>query len=80
MSRLYGTLQGCRGEATRCGSTTSGLRVSAQSYNGSLITYMNINDNGETVVKLKYSDDSSSCGDEIIFEGTLEELKEKLKG
>ena len=80
MSALYGTLQGCRGEATRCGSKSSGLRVSAQSYNGSLITYMDINDNGETVVKLKISDDSSSYGDEKIFEGTLEELKEKLRG
>ena len=32
MAKLYGTLQGCRGEATRVGSTTSGIRASIQSY------------------------------------------------
>jgi hypothetical protein len=34
MARFYGSVQGGRGEATRLGHATSGLRVTAQSYTG----------------------------------------------
>ena len=79
MSKLYGSLQGCRGEATRCGSASSGIRASVQSWNGSLISYMDLDDNGKPVITLKTSDGSSCIGFEIIFVGSLEELKKKLK-
>jgi len=79
MSKLYGSLQGCRGEATRCGSGSSGIRASVQSWDGSLVSYMDLDDNGKPIVTLKISEGSSGYGSETIFRGSLEELKAKLK-
>ena len=80
MSKLYGTLQGCRGKATRCGSVSSGMRASVQSWNGSLVVYMDLNENGEPEVRLSVSDGSNCYGNDEIFRGSLDELKRKLKG
>ena len=79
MSALYGSLQGCRGEATRCGSKNSGVRASVQSWNGSLVSYMDLDENGKPVITLKTSEGSSGYGSETIFRGSLEDLKNKLK-
>ena len=79
MSRLYGSLQGCRGEATRTGSKNSGIRASVQSWNGSLVSYMDLDENEKPVITLKTSERSSGYGEEVIFRGSLEELKAKLK-
>ena len=79
MSKLYGSLQGCRGEATRCGSKNSGMRASVQSWNGSLVSYMDLDENDKPIITLKTSDGSSCIGFETIFRGSLEDLKKKLK-
>ena len=79
MSALYCSIKGCRGEATRCGSKSSGVRASVQSWNGSLVSYMDLDDNGNPVITLKASEGSSGYGSETIFSGSLEELKAKLK-
>lgn len=79
MSALYSSIQGCRGEATRCGSKSSGVRASVQSWQGSLISYMDLDDNGNPVITLKASEGSSGYGSETIFSGSLEELKAKLR-
>ena len=79
MSKLYGSLQGCRGEATRCGSKNSGMRASVQSWNCSLVSYMDLDDNDKPIITLKTSDGSSFIGFETIFRGSLEDLKKKLK-
>ncbi len=79
MSALYGSLQGCRNEVTRTGSKNSGIRASVQSWNGSLVSYMDLDDNGKPVITLKTSDGSSCIGFETIFRGSLEDLKKKLK-
>ena len=79
MASLYGSLQGCRGEATRCGSKSSGVRASVQSWICSLVSYMALDDNENPIITLKTSDCSSSYGSETIFTGSLEELKAKLK-
>ena len=78
MATFYGTLQGCRGLATRLGSKDSGLKVSAQSYDGSVITKLSYNEKDELVISIELSDGSSCYGDRV-FSGTLKELKEKLK-
>jgi len=36
MSHFYGRLQGNKGEATRCGTKASGLRVDAASWKGAI--------------------------------------------
>ena len=79
MSALYGSLQGCRGETTRTGSKNSGIRASVQSWNGSLVSYMDLDENEKPVITLKTSERSSGYGEEVIFRGSLEELKAKLK-
>ncbi len=79
MSKLYGSLQGCRGEATRCGSKDSGMRASIQSWNGSLVSYMDLDENDKPIITLKISKGSACYGEETIFRGSLEELKKKLK-
>ena len=40
MSHFYGTLQGNRGEATRCGTKNSGLVTYAASWSGAIRTHL----------------------------------------
>ncbi|MBR3208913.1 MAG: hypothetical protein IKF82_01460 [Bacilli bacterium] len=80
MAKLYGSLQGNRGEATKCGSRASGIKASVQSWNGSLIAYMDLDDNDKPIIELRITEGSNSYGGHISFRGTLEELKKKLEG
>lgn len=77
MSKLYSTIQGCRGEATRCGSASSGVRASVQSWSGSVCTFMDLDENDKPIVQIQISNGSSRYG-ETVFRGSLEELKAKL--
>lgn len=43
MSHFYGTLQGNRGEATRCGSKASGIVAHAASWQGAVRAYVYYN-------------------------------------
>lgn len=77
MSRFYGTICGCsKTEATRRGHQN--IKVSAQSYDGSVITVLNYNSDGELVVSIELNDDTSSSGDSYLpsFHGTFDQLKE----
>lgn len=77
MSRYYGSIQGNRGAATRGGSTSSGIRSSVQSWEGSIITELyHIND--KLCVSVSTSEYSSSYGS-LLFSGTFEEFKERLR-
>ena len=77
MSTFYGQVEGCREtRATTTGSKNSGIKVSAQSYDGSVITRL-IDDNGVTKVEIQISDDSSFNG-QGYFYGTIDELKKVL--
>ena len=40
MSHFYGTLQGSRGEATRCGTKNSGLTTCAAGWSGAISVYI----------------------------------------
>jgi len=78
MSKFYGMVRGNRGCATRGGSANSGFKASAQSYNGSVITYLDYDQNNQLKVRIDLADGSSSYGD-MKFSGTFEELKEALE-
>lgn len=79
MSSLYGSLKGARKAVTRTGSKNSGMKASLQSWEGSLISYMDYDSEGKKLqITLGLAGGSSSISDEIIFSGTLEELKNKL--
>jgi len=40
MSHFYGTMQGNRGEVTRCGTKRSGMETIAASWSGAIRTYL----------------------------------------
>ena len=75
MSKFYGCVRGNRGCATRGGSATSGFKASAQSYDGSVITYLDYDHDNKLRVRIDLADGSSSYGD-MKFSGTFEELKD----
>lgn len=75
MAKFYGSVQGDKGVATRCGH--SRIKTSAQSYDGSVIVEMNYNDD-KLMVCVSASSISSSYGD-TLFYGTFEEFVSKLK-
>ena len=75
---FYGLVRGNRGAATRGGSKNSGFKATAQSFDGSIISYLDYDNEGKLKVRLEIADGSSSYGD-IVFNGTLDELRKKLK-
>lgn len=77
MSTFYGQVEGmARTVASKRGGKE--IKVSAQFWNGSVITRMYYNDDNQLIVELNISDGSSTYGYNY-FTGTLEELKEKLR-
>lgn len=62
--------------ASRRGSKNSGIRSSAQSYDGSVILKM-FDDDGTVKVNVEIAEDSSIYG-QSYFCGTIDELKEVL--
>lgn len=76
MSAFYGTVIGsAQTPATRRGY--SDIKVAAQSWDGSVITRLYYKDD-ELMCQLQTVEGSSTYG-YTIFEGTLEELKARLK-
>lgn len=79
MSALYGTVIGNRRESTACGTENSGIRTAAQSYDGSVITQLDYKEDGTLVVRIGAAYGKSATSyDELLFCGTIEELKAKL--
>ena len=77
MAHFYGNLKGSRGEATRCGTRNSGIRVSARSWRGSVTVEMD--GPGEPPVVTVSIADGSMIGGRMEFRGTLDELRAKLR-
>jgi len=76
MSKFYGQVEGQASTvASRRGSANSGLKVSAQSWEGSVIVRLWENNEGETMVEIEKAEGSTSwCGD-TLFWGKLKDLK-----
>lgn len=78
MSAFYGTVIGSSDTAaTRRG--TKDIRVSAQSWDGSVITRMWYNTGDKLMVEIQTADGSSAYG-YTVFTGTYEEYGKRLKG
>lgn len=73
MARFYGTVQGNRGEATRLGHASRGLRVSAQSYSGSIIIRL-FDKDGEDWVTIGVAPSSSRQAAKDLYTGPIEQL------
>jgi hypothetical protein len=77
MSAFYGTLIGCaKTNATRRGHQD--IVAAAQSWNGSVITRLYY-DGDDLMCEIQIADGSAVHG-YTFFNGTLDELKEKLNG
>ena len=81
MAAFYGMVKGNRNCATRGGSKASGFRASCQSYDGSIISTMDYDDDGTLRVRVGTNDGSSCCSDwnSEDFNGTFQEFKDLLK-
>lgn len=81
MSTFYGTVEGQRGPATRCGSRSSGIRTAAQSWDGSVIVNLSYSErDGEDtlMVDINTSENSSAYGHNI-WNGTYDEFVRLLE-
>ena len=78
MSKFYGMVRGNRGASTRGGSANSGFKSTAQSYDGSVITCLDYDQNDNLKVRIELAEGSTTYGD-VAFSGTFEELKEAMK-
>lgn len=80
MAHFYGQVKGSASTtASRGGTHNSGLRVSAQTYDGSVIVAVMDGENGEPVFTIEVDDGSSFYGNEV-FSGTIAELVRALSG
>lgn len=74
MSKFYGTVQGNRGEATRGGSKNSGIKATAQSWEGS-VSVLLFNENEEIRCNIIAGKGSTSDpSGVIVYTGTLADL------
>jgi hypothetical protein len=71
MARFYGTVQGNRREATRCGSKQSGLEVNAASWSGSIAVRLYVNEQGENCFLVSQERWHGSGVSESIASGVL---------
>lgn len=77
MSKFYGTVIGSADTAaTRRGSDS--IKVAAQSWDGSIITKLRYNKNGDLMVQIEHAEGSETIG-RTIFDGTINEYINKLK-
>ena len=70
MSHFYGTVQGNRGQTTRCGSKNSGLETVAASYQGAVCTTLNEH-NGEDWAKIEFIPWEGAGVSHVLYEGPL---------
>ncbi len=78
MSKFYGSVDGSEKTTTATRRGFNYIHVSAQSYDGSIITRMHYDINDNLIVDLEHNDGSSTYG-RTIFHGTMDELLKKLE-
>jgi hypothetical protein len=74
MSAFYGTIQGHRTPATRCGSKASGIRVSAQSWAGSIVVELD-GEPSSPEVSIYTAQGSSARGERVLLRAPLARLQ-----
>jgi hypothetical protein len=71
---FYGTIQGGRGEATRLGHANTGLHVSAQSYEGSIIVDLYVANAGLQCARIAVATGSNKSGGFTLYDGPIKKL------
>ena len=78
MAVFYGTIQGSRGMATRCGTPNSGMSSSCQSWQGSCIISAMKNNEGKVLFSIATSEGSSCYGNTVLSNVTIEEFNQLM--
>jgi len=68
MAHFYGTVEGGKGEATRCGTTNTGMRTVCASYTGSVRCWAYVKD-GVDWVQVALDTGKSPC--RILYDGPI---------
>ena len=71
MAHFYGTLNGSRGEASRCGDKGSGLTAYAASWSGAIKTTMYVNPKGQDCFKVEEVEWEGKGQRRLLAEGVL---------
>lgn len=72
MSHFYGTLQGSRGEATRCGTKSSGLEAWLASYKGAVRVKVYADMQGRHRVRVEKRTWQGAGKDMHIYDGPID--------
>jgi len=75
MSRFYGSIQGTKGEATRCGDSKNGIHGHVRGWNLGGMVRMFVNEHGEDVCRIWVTSGSQGGGEHFLGEFTEESLK-----
>lgn len=78
MSHFYGTLKGARGEASRCGTKTSGIRTVAASWAGAIEVTVYQDDHGKDCFRVEQMSWHGHGIRETIAEGFIGEPAHRL--
>lgn len=78
MSHFYGSLQGGRGEATRCGHKNSGIRTTAASWKGAISVEIQHVD-GEDIAVVSMHRWHGNGNNKVIYRGPIGEYKNSLE-
>lgn len=77
MSAFYGTIQGNRGEATRCGSKNSGMETYCASWSGAVRSFAYVGEDGTDMVRVELTPWRGSGVRHTLYEGPIGEYKPK---
>jgi hypothetical protein len=70
MAHFYGTLKGSRGEATRCGTKSSGMDTVAASWQGAVKVYLYEKD-GTDMARVELAPWHGAGTRKVIYEGPV---------
>lgn len=76
MAKFFGTVQGGRGQATRLGHASTGLRVTAQSWDGSIVVQMYSSSKApdDAYVRIGLGAGSTGAGGITLYDGPVSGL------
>lgn len=73
MAEFYGSVQGARGEATRLGHKSTGLKTKAASYQGAVEVNLSMNDKGVVIARVELVPHLGHGTRELLYEGPVGE-------
>ena len=80
MSRFYGTVQGNRGEASRGGSTSSGLTTYCASWRGAIRCAAYVDKDGKDCVRVEKTTWQGAGEYKLLYDGPIGTVEIKKDG